>query len=31
MAMPRLSYALNDDDLEEGLERMGRALERAQD
>ena len=27
----RLSYALNDDDLEEGLDRMGRALERAQD
>jgi aspartate aminotransferase len=26
----RLSYALNDDDLEEGLERMGRALEQAQ-
>ena len=27
----RLSYALNDDDLEEGLDRMGRALERAID
>ena len=27
----RLSYALNDDDLEEGLARMGHALERAQD
>ncbi|HUP17278.1 MAG TPA: pyridoxal phosphate-dependent aminotransferase [Acidimicrobiia bacterium] len=27
----RLSYALNDDDLEEGLDRMGQALERAQD
>ena len=27
----RLSYALNDEDLEEGLERMGRALERALD
>jgi aspartate/methionine/tyrosine aminotransferase len=26
----RLSYALNDDDLEEGLDRMGQALERAQ-
>ena len=26
----RLSYALNDEDLEEGLERMGKALERAQ-
>ena len=27
----RLSYALNDDDLEEGLDRMGEALEKAQD
>ena len=26
----RLSYALNDDDLEEGLDRMGQALEKAQ-
>jgi aspartate aminotransferase len=26
----RLSYALNDEDLEEGLDRMGQALERAQ-
>ena len=27
----RLSYALNDDDLAEGLDRMGQALDRAQD